>query len=170
MVSIKVSYLWMQLSTFYSAYNKDSLRVYPPPLPPWQSALPLPTDITYEQLVHVVPFLWAFMWFCLVRPSYCVPTLFTYNTTIWYWVGEHLKSKMKGNESLSLPWITYQELKLDPTYWEGRETVSPNKAQPPWHIQSLISLPPGFGTRGSTAVPRIKALSPACSQAKTACF
>ena len=58
----------MLLSTFSSANNKDS-RSCPPPSAPCLSAPSLPTSITYEQLMHVAHFLWAFMSFCLVRPS-----------------------------------------------------------------------------------------------------
>lgn len=68
------------------------------------------------------------------------------------WSQRAFESGMKENESSSLPWITYQEPKLDLTYWEGREPVSPNKARPPWHIQSLMSLcPPAL----APGVPRL---------------
>lgn len=154
----------MLFSTFSSVYNKDSGSLSPHV--PCQSAPSLPTGITCEH--------WC-IWFIFFKLSqgfawwdhptvfiFCLPTILLY--------GIESKSIWKWDESPPLPWIIYQELKLDLTYWEGRERVSPNKAQPFWHIQSFMSLPPGFGTRGSTVVPRIKALSSACSRAKTACF
>lgn len=108
----------------------------------------------------------------LVSPSYCVHVLFIYNRTRWYSLEEYLKRGMKGSESWSSPWVLHQELKLDPTYWEAREPVSPNKAQPPPLSTFNVPCPGllGFGTRGSMTMPGMKALSPACSEAKTACF
>lgn len=130
--------------------------------------------VTYKQLTHVAHFLWTcmFIFFFLVSPSYCVHVLFIYNPTRWYSLEEYLKRGMKGSESWSSPWVIHQELKLDPTYWEAREPVSPNKAQPPPLGTFNVPCPGllGFGTRGSMAMPGMKALSPACSEAKTACF
>ena len=156
----------MLFSALSSAYNKDSRSF--PLMPPWQFA---PSNgMTYEQLMRMAHFLWASLRFCLVRSSHCVHILFTYNTTIWHWIEDHLKSRMKENESSSLPWITYQELKLDPTSWEGREPVSPNKAQPPRHIQSLMSLPPGLWHQGFHGCAQDKSAVPSLLSGKASLF
>lgn len=150
-----------------SLYVTDSLEAYP--CVPCPSAPSLSTGVTVSY--------WC-MWLLLFKLSkgFDCETIPLRSHSVYlqyYYVvlsQRAFESGMKERKSSSLPWITYRDLKLDLTYWEGRQSVLPNKAQPPWHVQNLTPLPPSFGARGSAVVARMKALSPACSQAKAAGF
>lgn len=83
--------------------------------------------------------------------------------SVWKW--DEIK---EGKFTFTLNHIPGAEIR---PHLPGREpVVLPNKAQLPGHIQGLTPLPPGLGTGGSAAEARMKALSPARSQAKAACF
>lgn len=149
-VSEEVSCLWMLFSTCRSVCNRLS----------WSLPTASPANLLLHFLLASHTNYWS-MWLLFFKLSegfawwdhptvftFCLPTILLHgieSKSIWKW------DERKGKFIFTLNHIPGAEIR---SHLLGRETVCvTNKAQPPWHIQSLMSLAPGFGTRGPRLWP-----------------
>lgn len=158
----------MLFSTFSSTYNKDSLGdclFAPMPNCPFTS---------YQHHIEAADACGSFsLSFYEVLVGKTIPLCSHSVYLQCHYMAFSRRAFEKWNEKkwklvLTLNHISGTEIRSHPLRRES--LCHPTKLSPLGASKVSHPCPLGFGTRGSTAVPRMKALSSACSEAKTACF